>query len=195
MRKLLQALIHFLVSSGRDLAAPLIILVSGVVFQNLVSLVPRLVEGFYSRTIYPRVLGALSILSRGFSFSVGEILTCLVLLATSSGAVLFCIKLVRKKDGRRRWVLAWFRRVIWVTAVSLWLFLFAFGLNYQRPLLFELLGYEERKAQPQELEAVGSMMVESVNQAYMEAHESGRRTPEGLEIVRLLKESYDSAPE
>jgi hypothetical protein len=195
MRKLLHALIHILVSSGRDLALPLSILVSGVVFQTLVSFVPRLVEGFYSRTIYPRVLGALSILSRGFSFSVGEIFICLVLLAASAGAVLFCIGLTRKKVGRRSWALGWLRRGVWVAAGSLWLFLFAFGLNYQRPLLFELLGYEQRKAEPQELEALGRTMVESVNQAYQEAHESGRRMPEGGEIVKLLNESYDSAAE
>ena len=195
MRKLLNILIQFLVSNGRDLALPLTILISGFVFQNLISLVPRLVEGFYLRTIYPRVLGALSFLSRGFSFSVGEILTCLVLLAASSGAILFCMGLARKKGGRRSWVLAWLRRGIWVAAGLFWLFLFAFGLNYQRPLLFELLGYEQRKAQPQELEALGLILVESVNRAYQEAHEGGRRTPEGVEIVKLLNESYDSAPE
>jgi hypothetical protein len=99
------------------------------------------------------------------------------------------------RDGRRGWVLAWLRYGVWVTAGSLWLFLFAFGLNYQRPLLFELLGYEQRKAEPLELEALGRMLVESVNHAYAEAHAGGRLTPESGEVVKLLNESYDSADE
>jgi hypothetical protein len=61
-------------------------------------------------------------------------------------------------------------------------------------LLFELLGYEQRKAEPLELEALGSMMVESVNQAYVEAH-AGGRSPERSEIVKILNESLDSAAE
>jgi len=91
--------------------------------------------------------------------------------------------------------MSWIRRGVWLAAGLFWLFLFAFGLNYQRPLFFELLGYEQRKAQPRELEALGRMLVENVNRSYVEAHEGGRRTPESEEIVNLLKESYDSAPE
>jgi hypothetical protein len=92
-------------------------------------------------------------------------------------------------------VLTWLRRGVWIAAGLLWLFLFAFGLNYQRPLLFELLSYGQRKAEPPELEALGRMLVESVNRSYAEAHEGGRQTPDGAEVVRLLKESYDSAHE
>jgi hypothetical protein len=39
------------------------------------------------------------------------------------------------------------------------------------------------------------MLVESVNEVYTEAHAEGRQTPDSAEIVKLLKESYDSAPE
>jgi hypothetical protein len=39
------------------------------------------------------------------------------------------------------------------------------------------------------------MMVDSVNQAYGEAHAGDRPTPETGEIVKLLNESYQSAPE
>jgi hypothetical protein len=195
MRKLFQTWFHYLVFGGRELMLPLIVLVSGVVFQNLVSFVPWLVESLYSRTVYPRVLGALSLLSRGLSFSAGEVLTCLVLSAACTCAVLVCVGVVRRGEGRRSWVLAWLRYGAWGAAGLLWFFLFAFGLNYQRPLLFELLGYEQRKAHPLELEALGRMMVESVNRAYTEAHEEGRRAPESGEIVQLLKASYNSTPE
>lgn len=91
--------------------------------------------------------------------------------------------------------MAWLRYGLWVAAGLLWLFLFAFGLNYQRPLLFEQLGYAQRKAEPLELEALGRVLVERVNQTYAEAHAEGRPTPGSREIVKLLNESYDTAPE
>ncbi|MFL6253763.1 MAG: DUF3810 domain-containing protein [Pyrinomonadaceae bacterium] len=187
--------IRSLASSGRDLVLPLAFLISGIVFQNLASFVPWLIERFYSRTIYPRVLGVLSMLSRGLRFSVGEFLTCLILFVICVGSVCFCVGLVRRQGGRRSWVVDWLRYGTWVGAVFLWLFLFTFGLNYQRPLLFELLGYEQRKVEPVELEALGRLMVESVNQSYVEAHESGRTAPESREIIKLLNESYNSAQE
>jgi hypothetical protein len=84
---------------------------------------------------------------------------------------------------------------LWAAAGSLWVFLLTFGLNYQRPLLFELLGYEQRKAEPAELEALGRLVVEGVNQSYAEAHAENRSAPDVGEIVKLLDESYDSAQE
>jgi len=105
------------------------------------------------------------------------------------------VGLVRRRDKSRSWILRWLRFGVWVTAGVLWLFLFTFGLNYQRPLLFELLRYEQRKAEPLELEALGRMLVENINQSYAEAHNGGRKIPESGEIVELLNEAYDAAPE
>jgi hypothetical protein len=195
MRRLFHICFRYLVPYGRAIALPLAVLISGIIFQNLASFMPWLIERFYSRSVYPRVLAALSLLSRGFGFSVGEVLTCLILLIACAGTIFFCIGLARRRGGRQSWVLAWLRYGAWVTAGALWLFLLTFGLNYQRPLLFELLGYEQRKAEPPELETLGRMMVESVNQTYVEAHAGDRPALESGEIVKLLNESYDSARE
>lgn len=196
MRKLCYNGFHYLVSDWREFVLPVAFLISGIVFQSLVSLVPWLVERFYSRLIYPCVLSTLSLLSRSLSFSVGEVLTGLIFLIALVGGVLFCIGLGRRRGERRGWVMAWLRCGAWVLAGLLWLFLFAFGLNYQRPLLFELLGYEQRKAETPELEVLGRMLVENVNQSYTEAHSEGRTTPESGEIIKLLNEAYDDmAPE
>jgi hypothetical protein len=195
MRRLFHAGFHYLVSNGRDLVLPVAVLISGIVFQNLISFAPWFVERFYSRKIYPCVLGLLSPVSRGLSFSVGEVLTCLMLLTAFACAAFFCLGLVRRKGGRRGWVLAWLRYGVWGAAGLIWLFLFVFGLNYQRPLLFELLGYEQRKAEPRELETLGRTLVESVNRSYAEAHAGGRAAPGSGEIVKLLNEAYDTAPE
>ena len=134
-------------------------------------------------------------MSRGLSFSVGEVLMCLILLVGFAGTFFFCVGLARRKDGRRSWVLAWLRYGAWVAAGLLWLFLFCFGMNYQRPLLFELLGYEQRRAEPAELEALGRMLVDSVNQSYVETHTENRPAPGTEEIIKVLNESYDTAHE
>jgi len=68
-------------------------------------------------------------------------------------------------------------------------------MNYQRPLLFELLGYEQRRAEPAELEALGRMLVDSVNHSYVETHTENRPAPGTEEIIKVLNESYDTAHE
>jgi hypothetical protein len=195
MMKKLFTVFHYLFSAGRALIVPVTFLISGIVFQNLVSVVPWMVERFYSRIIYPFALGSLSLLSRTLNFSVGEVLTGLFLMIVFACAVFFCVGLVRRKGEQGGWVLAWVRCGAWVTAGLLWSFLLAFGLNYQRPLLFELLGYEQKKAEPPELEALGRMLVENVNLSYTEAHSGGRPAPDSGEIIKLLNESYETAPE
>jgi Protein of unknown function (DUF3810) len=195
MRSLFRRWIRYLFTSGRDLILPLVVLLAGIVFQNLVSLMPWLVERIYSRTIFPRVLGGMSLLSRGLSFSVGEVLVGLTLSIACACVAFFCVGLARRREGRKGWVLAWLRYGTWVAAGLLWCFLFAFGLNYQRPLLFELLGYEQRKAEPPELEAIARSLVESVNRSYAEAHSGDIPKPERDEVVKLLNESFDTAHE
>lgn len=195
MRKFFYQVFHYLISDGRGLVLPVGFLISGFVFQNLVSIVPWSVERCYSRVIYPRVLGVLSFVSRSFSFSIGEVVTGLIILLGFACAVFFCVGLVRRRGERRGWIMVWLRGGAWVAAGALWLFLCAFGLNYQRPLLFELVGYEQRKAETQELEMLGRMLVENVNQSYEEAHNRGRTAPESAEIIKLLNEGYDTAPE
>jgi len=184
-----------MVSGGRVLIPSLAFLLAGLLFQSLASFTPWSVERFYSRPVYPRVVGALSLLSRRCLFSAGEVLTGLALLLACGCAVLFCLGLVRRRGGRREWILKWLRYASWVAAVLFWAFLLTFGLNYQRPLLFELLGYEQRKAEPAELEALGQMLIADVNQSYAEAHADNRPAPDTPELVKLLKESYDSAQE
>ena len=83
----------------------------------------------------------------------------------------------------------------WLAAFLLWAFLLTFGLNYQRPFLFELLGYERRRAEIHELEELGEEIVRGVNENYLEAHAAGRAAPDSLEALALLKEAYETTPD
>lgn len=193
MKRLRYSTLRTYFSSCRELLLPSFVLISGIIFQNVASIVPWLVERLYSRNIYPHVLGALSILSRSLNFSLGEILLCFAQLIICVSLVLFGLGLFRKKGRRRSWVLVWLRCGAWVAAGLVWGFLLTFGLNYQRPLLFEQLGYEQRKADPSELEGLGRMLVARVNRTYEEAHAGGGSMPESREIVKLVHDSYDTA--
>ncbi|HEX8560759.1 MAG TPA: DUF3810 domain-containing protein [Pyrinomonadaceae bacterium] len=182
-------------SAGVGFWAPFGVLLLAGVLQSLAALFPWSIERLYARGFYPQMLKALSAFSRGFSFSVGEVILTTLLAAAVAGVVGLCVLLFARRGDRARLLKTCARFVVWVGAASLWAFLFAFGLNYQRPLLFELLGYEQRSADASELAALGEEIVRGVNESYDEAHAEGRMTLRADEVVGLLNESYASARE
>ena len=180
---------------GRGLWVPLGILIGGVVAQNLAGLAPWSIELAYSRTFYPQLLLVLSLFSSRFSQSVGEISICFVCFCVLGciGRVLF---LILKRKGERAGLFKVSAiYAVWLSAILLWSFLLTFGFNYHRPLLFELLGYEQRKAETPELEALGEDIIRGVNESYLEAHAGGRAAPGSIETLALLKEAFDTSPE
>jgi hypothetical protein len=80
-------------------------------------------------------------------------------------------------------------------AVCLWAFLLCFGLNYQRPLLFDMLGFERAETPAAQLEAMSGEIISRINENYEEAHASDRAVPEREEIIHFLEESYSATPE
>jgi hypothetical protein len=152
------------------------------------------VESIYAGVVYPRLLFALSILSRCLSFfSVGEAFVCILLVIIIVYLGRICVLFVLRHGERGRMLRSCAVKAVWVAAALMWLFLLVFGFNYQRPLLYELLGYEQRRADALQLEALGEEIVRGVNENYLEAHASGRVTPGGAELFALLKESYETS--
>jgi hypothetical protein len=174
---------------------PLGILFVGVLAQSLAALAPWSIEIGYSRTVYPQLLTVLSVLTGRFSLSVGEISICLLILAALVLIGRGCVLIVKSPAERARLLKASAIYAVWLAALLLWLFLLTFGLNYQRPLLFELLGYEQRRAETIELEALGEEIVRGVNENYLESHAQGRTAPGSLETFAILKEAYDAMPD
>lgn len=179
---------------GRELAAPLLGLLAALFLQRLAALVPALTERYYTHSLYPHVVVALSAISRRFDFSVAEIAISLLLVAAACAVARLCALLYLRRQGRLRRAVASVRFALWCAAACFWAFLLCFGLNYQRPLLFDLLGFERRQASAPELEMIAGEIVRSVNASYEEAHAQGRVAPSANEITRLLEESYSSAP-
>ncbi len=69
-------------------------------------------------------------------------------------------------------------------------FMLVFGLNYQRPPLVETLGYDQRHANADELDAMTRAVVEGVNRNYDEAHAEGYAVPDTARVFEILEESY-----
>jgi hypothetical protein len=193
---------RWVVNAGRVFGAawrvvwmPLVLLLCGVLLQMSAALLPEQTERLYARAVYPHIPAALSRVSGRVGFSVGEVLTCFVLLTGLAFLVRFCVLLYLRRGGRARRASEALRCSAWLAAGLLWLFMLAFGLNYQRPLLFDLLGFERRSANAAELEAMGREVVGRVNESYAEAHADNRLAPDPWQIASLLKESFDAAPD
>lgn len=195
LRRWTETFYRLLPEARRELGLPFALLLCALLLQILAALSPALTERLYAQSIYPHIVGALSFFSRRFGFSLGEALVCLLLLAVLACIVRLSFLLYRRPVGRLRRVAASARFALWCAGVCLWAFLLTFGLNYHRPLLFELLGFERREATAPELEVISSEIIRHINESYMEAHAVGKAVPTSEEIVSLLQESYRSVPE
>jgi hypothetical protein len=189
------ALILFTRSSWRGLWAPLCVLILAFLAQRISGFAPWLVEHFYTSTVYPQILSALTVVSRRLSFSAGETAIAVLLLAILVCVGRFCFLFGLRPGERSRLLKAAVIKVVWFAAVVVWVFLLAFGLNYQRPHLYELLGYEQRRASALELESLGGEIVSGINDNYLAAHAEGVEPPDRGEIMALLQESYETTAE
>ncbi|MDX6694580.1 MAG: hypothetical protein QOF02_2183 [Blastocatellia bacterium] len=195
LRRWLAAFLRLLPKARRDFGTPLAFLLSAVLLQLLAALFPTLTERVYAQSLYPHIVVALSSFSRRFNFSIGEALICLLLVVIFASILRLGLLLYWRPFGRLRRIVSSTRFALWCAGVCLWAFLFSFGFNYHRPLLFELLGFERREATAPELEAISGEVIRRINESYAEAHADGRAAPTSDEIVRLLAESYASVPE
>jgi hypothetical protein len=178
-----------------ELARPLAALLAVVVVQQSAALAPGLVEKLYARSFYPRVARALSLATGGLPFSAGEALVVLFFLLVLAALAYLAYTLARRREGRGARLLRSFKLALWCAAALLFAFMLIFGLNYERPPLLETLGYEQRRADAVELEAMTRAVVEGVNRNYAEAHAEGYAPPDTARVVTLLEDSYAREPE
>ena len=75
-------------------------LLAALLLQASASLWPRATERLYARAFYPRLIAALSAFSRGFGFSLGEVVFALLLTAALLCVAWFCVGLYRRRGER-----------------------------------------------------------------------------------------------
>src|ERR1051325_1806401 len=153
-RRLSHGLRRALCAARKDLLKPFAALVAVFIFQQSAALAPGLVYRFYARTFYPPVARTLSRLTGGVPFSVGEALVLLFFLLLLSALARLVYRLARRRTPRRALLLSTLKRVLWCAAALAFVFMLVFGLDYQRPPLIETLGYDQRRANADELDAM-----------------------------------------
>ena len=173
-----------------ELWKPLAALLAAVIVQQAAALAPGLVEKFYARSVYPPVARTLSQLTGGLAFSASEALFVLFSLLLLSAFALFVYRLARRRGEWRALVLKSCKLVLWCAVALTFVFMLVFGLNYQRPPLVETLGYDQRRANADELDAMTRAVVEGVNRNYEESHADGYVVPDTGRVVAILEESY-----
>ena len=182
-------------AARRELLKPLAALVAVFVVQQSAAFAPRFVENFYARGIFPPIASTLSQATSGARFSLGETLTILFFILLLSALARLVYLLARRRGEWRARLLASCRLALWCAAFLMFVFMLAFGLNYQRPPLIETLRYDKRRASADELDAMTRATVEGVNRNYDEAHAGGYTPPDTERVVEILKESYAREPE
>jgi hypothetical protein len=195
VREWFKKLLRLLPKALYKLRLPLAFLVSAIVLQIMAALFPSIVERFYARPVYPHIASALSFFSRRFRFSVAEALIYLVIAFILFSLARLILQLYLRPIERLKRAGAAARFIAWSMAVCLWAFLLCFGLNYQRPLLFDMLGFERAETPAAQLEAMSGEIISRINENYEEAHASDRAVPEREEIIHFLEESYSATPE
>lgn len=194
-RRWLEGFIRLLRWIRHEAGAPLALLLGAILLQILAAMSPTLTERIYARSIYPAIVNTLSFFSRHIGFSIGELLTCLLLIAALVSLIRLGLLLYFKPVGRLKRIASFARFALWCAGAFLWAFMLFFGLNYQRPLLFDLLGFERREATTVELEVMSGELIRRINVSYEEAHTAEKALPGTDEIFRLLEESFGSVPE
>src|ERR1044072_7733812 len=137
-----------------ELWKPLAALLAAVIVQPAAALAPGLVEKFYARSVYPPVARTLSQLTGGLAFSPSEALFVLFSLLLLSVFALFVDRPARRRGEWRALVPKPCKLVLGRAFALPFVFMLVFGLTSQRPPLVETLGYDQRRANADELDAM-----------------------------------------
>src|SRR5256714_816777 len=183
----------------RRLLTPLALLAAVFVLQTLAGLNPRLVERYYSRGLFPFVARALSF-SKFASFSLAEFLLALMLAALAAWLAWLAQRLYVRRAEARAVLLSALSALLWAAGLTFALFMFVFGLNYQRQPLAESFQLEQRDPTATEIVSISLDVVEGINRNYEESGAGvvdarGSRMPLTMdELYAVLESAYEDEP-
>jgi hypothetical protein len=173
--------------------APTLLLLLGFALQRVAHHNPRIVETYYSRSIYPAIARTFSLIGRLFPFSLAELL--LVLLPIIGlGAVLIRTKKQLEAGLHGREIFASRTcEFVWILAVAFLLFQISFGLNYQRPPLASGLQLVDRRPGVAELETIATHIIAEANRNFSDSRLPSSRLPrERSQLFQALESSFQS---
>lgn len=140
--------------------------------QLLAGFRPDLTERLYSRGLYTHLAQYVAFSNKFFSFSVAELFVILLLSGSIAGAVWLAREILLRRIEWKKFLPLCAVSLLWAASIGAPLFLFVWGLNYERQLLIVNLQLERRQASADELETICRSLIVGINQNYEDAHAS-----------------------
>ncbi|MGI8654956.1 MAG: DUF3810 domain-containing protein [Pyrinomonadaceae bacterium] len=166
---------YFLAAHRRRWSIPFGLLCAAFVVQLVAGFRPDLTERLYSRGLYTHLAQYIAFINKFFGFSVAEMLLLLLLLGIVAGAVWLAREILLRRlkwEEWRRFLSLCAVSLLWAAGIGTLLFLFVWGLNYERQRLIVNLQLERRQASADELETICRNLIAGINQNYEDAHAS-----------------------
>ncbi|MBL8193337.1 MAG: DUF3810 domain-containing protein [Blastocatellia bacterium] len=148
---------------------PLLFLTSAIFLQLSASSHPSLIEKYYHQIIYPYIAQFLSLINKLIWFSLAELILLVILIVLPSWLFWQIRKFYLKKSPAKELILSSLWKLSVFTSAGLLLFLFLWGLNYQKQPLAQNLNLPSRKVDTKELLEVCQAFIEATNESYREA--------------------------
>jgi hypothetical protein len=148
-----------------------IFIVSGAIALAVAPLSPAFVERYYAGWFYPRLQASLTSWSNTTAFSLFDVLAGVVGLAF----VIASARAIGRARRQRSFVpiaLGVWQTVVAAAAIYVW-FALTWGLNYARPPIEGVIGYDAARVTADALRALAERATVEVNRAYTPAHQAG----------------------
>ncbi len=134
--------------------------------QTFASLAPEMVESLYSQTAYYYLARFLSGINKFFPVAAGELLVVGIVLWYLVWTVWYLRHVFRRESSFLDMLKVMFLQWAWLFVVGFALFLFMWGLNYQRLPIEERMDLERRAEGREEAISVGRRIVEGINRNF-----------------------------
>jgi hypothetical protein len=140
-------------------------------FQFLASLVPDLVERFYSNLVYRYLVRVLAIPSQFLTgLALGEVFFLLLIAYFILWTIWYILRSWQRRTRLINVIKLFFLHLLWVGSILFPIFLFVWGLNYQRLPLAETMNLDRRPAaRTGELEGIAVRLTSEINTNYERA--------------------------
>jgi hypothetical protein len=174
---------------------PIALLGIAFALRTLAKHTPAFIEIYYSRTIFPRIGRALSLVNGIVSFSLGEILVIGLLAFFIAALVYQALQIYQRRKRPLPVLKQTALSLLWGLSLAALLFLLLWGLNYDRQPLSRSLSLAKETPSDEQLEEISRAIVNGVNANYAESHENGiHPNMPRSELYALIEAGYQTSP-
>ncbi len=167
----------------------LLLIPLGLLLPGLASAHPWEVEKIYSRGVYPIISRILSFITGIFPFSVAEVFVCAVALGVIFLLIRAIIQLIRKRRTPLGFISFILSLCIFAGAM-LNIFYAAWGFNYSRPTLYQLMELEVKERPDTELQQLCFDLARRANELRPLLNED----EQGVFYIADYKEYFEKIP-